>query len=87
MVGGFVGNGTAGFPLGQNLPCIVVGCSGSSTFVFATCDWMERRIAQPCAGRPLAIGGGEGSWGTLWPAAGARDALPRRLIAARLAER
>jgi surface protein with Ig-like domain/dockerin type I repeat protein len=41
VVGTFVGTGTPGFPLGQNLPCVVTGCSGGSTFVFATCDWSD----------------------------------------------
>lgn len=41
LVGNFVGNGSFSFPLGQNLPCLMTGCYGSSTFVFLMSDWAD----------------------------------------------
>jgi hypothetical protein len=41
VVADFVGNGARGFPLGQDLPTLLAGCSGSSAFVFGTWDWND----------------------------------------------
>lgn len=41
IIADFVGNGTFGFPTGQDLPTLAVGCSGNSTFVFGTWCWND----------------------------------------------
>ncbi len=41
VVADFVGSGAAGFPIGVNLPTLLVGCSGGATFVIAAWDWND----------------------------------------------
>jgi hypothetical protein len=36
-----VGSGASGFPIDQNLPALLTGCSGGATFVIATWDWSD----------------------------------------------
>lgn len=41
VVADFVGDGSLGFPLDEDLPTLLVGCSDASTFVIGTWDWND----------------------------------------------
>ena len=41
VVGLFTGNGTPGFPLGEPLPCLLVGTSGHSVVVVGSWNWSD----------------------------------------------
>jgi hypothetical protein len=41
VIADFVGSGGTGFPLGENLPTLLAGCSGGAAFAMGTWDWSD----------------------------------------------